>query len=215
MIMTVTVAIVIAILTGFRAAEAGKNPLLWAIIGFVTLFFAQTVFAAFVAMLIVFTGHGSATTGHTFGFIIGLALGILAAFAFLKKLLPDVKFVANSPDGIPREYATLNDLKQDFLNGKITSECVARRQGETNFRPISDVLFSPSPKSKTTALLLAVFLGFWTWYYTYKRDAWKFWLNLILIVATLGYYSVIAWIWAIIDVLVKQEGFYSDFPNKQ
>ena len=31
-----------------------------------------------------------------------------------------------------------------------------------------------SPKSKTTAVLLAVFLSFWTWLYTYNRNSWKF-----------------------------------------
>jgi hypothetical protein len=71
-----------------------------------------------------------------------------------------------------------------------------------------------SPKSKTTAVLLAVFLGFWTWCYTYKRDAWKFWVNLGLTVVSLGFYAVIAWIWAIIDVSVKPQDFYREFPNK-
>ncbi len=33
-------------------------------------------------------------------------------------------------------------------------------------------------KSKTAAVLLAVFLGPWTWLYTYRRNAWKFWVGL-------------------------------------
>ena len=75
--------------------------------------------------------------------------------------------------------------------------------------------FPVSPKSKTAAVLLAVFLGFWTWCYTYKHDAWKFWLNLVLTVVTFGFYGLIAWIWAIIDVAVKPEAFYTNYPNKQ
>ena len=55
------------------------------------------------------------------------------------------------------------------------------------------------PKSKTTAILLAVFLAFWMWIYTYKVDAWKFWLNLGLTVVTLGIWSLVAWPWSIID----------------
>ena len=39
---------------------------------------------------------------------------------------------------------------------------------------------APHPKSKTTAVLLAVFLGFWAWLYTYKRNTWKFWGGLVL-----------------------------------
>lgn len=71
------------------------------------------------------------------------------------------------------------------------------------------------PKDKTTAILLAVFLGFWTWIYTYQRDAWKFWLNLVLsIVLLIVLYPVVAWIWAIIDVAVKPESYYTNFPSE-
>ena len=34
------------------------------------------------------------------------------------------------------------------------------------------------PKSKTVAVLLAVFLGFWSWLYTYRQNAGRFWLGL-------------------------------------
>ena len=34
------------------------------------------------------------------------------------------------------------------------------------------------PKTKTTALLLAVFLGYWSWLYTFCKNAWKFWTGL-------------------------------------
>lgn len=30
-------------------------------------------------------------------------------------------------------------------------------------------------KERVASILLAVFLSFWTWLYTYKKDAWKFW----------------------------------------
>ena len=103
----------------------------------------------------------------------------------------------------------------------------------------------PSPKSKTTAVLLAVFLGCWTWLYTYKKNTWKFWLGLVLgmpsfIIFILGAiphnsieYDAIGnyiglggfrfsneimvpallvlftlWIWAVIDVCLKRQGWY-------
>lgn len=66
-------------------------------------------------------------------------------------------------------------------------------------------------KDKTVAILLAVFLGFWTWLYTYKVDAWKFWLNLGLSIVTLGFYSIAAWIWAIIDTATRPDDFYNKF----
>lgn len=68
-------------------------------------------------------------------------------------------------------------------------------------------------KSKTTAVLLAVFLSFWTWCYTYKRDAWKFWLNLGLSIATLSLWQLVAIPWAIIDAARRPASFYENFPN--
>ena len=76
-------------------------------------------------------------------------------------------------------------------------------------------------KDKSAAILLAIFLGGWTWVYTYKRDAWKFWLSLalhltlfnpvwtflLLFLPNIGLY-----IWAIVDVAVKPQQFYDHYP---
>ena len=69
------------------------------------------------------------------------------------------------------------------------------------------------PKDKSIAVLLAVFLGFWTWLYTFEKDAWKFWTNLGLTVVTFGLWWFVAWIWAIIDVSVKPQQYYVQFPS--
>src|SRR3954464_1455295 len=55
------------------------------------------------------------------------------------------------------------------------------------------------PKVKSTGLVLAVLFGLFGWLYTYKRDAWKFWLNLCMAVITLGLWGLVAWVWVIID----------------
>jgi len=70
-----------------------------------------------------------------------------------------------------------------------------------------------TPKDKTIAVVLAVFLGLWTWLYTYRIDGWKFWLNLGLSIVTLLIWVPIAWIWAIIDTAVKPSQFYTEYPN--
>lgn len=75
--------------------------------------------------------------------------------------------------------------------------------------PLSPVI----PKSKTPAILLAVFLGLWTWLYTYKVDAWKFWLNLVVSILTLGLWGLIAWVWAIVDAARRSQDWYQSFPN--
>jgi len=80
-------------------------------------------------------------------------------------------------------------------------------------------------KSKATSVLLAVFLSFWTWLYTYKKDAWKFWVGLglailsgILAVVTLGISLIFTWIftfgvwvWAIVDTAVKKDEWYRSY----
>jgi hypothetical protein len=82
---------------------------------------------------------------------------------------------------------------------------------------------SPSAKSKTASVLLAVFLSFWTWLYTYKRDNWKFWTSLVIATfcflfgfATLGFTDFLLigiWIWAVVDVSARPDTFYQKFPN--
>ena len=53
-------------------------------------------------------------------------------------------------------------------------------------------------KSKTVSILLAVFLGYWTWLYTYKKDHWKFWLSLGLSSLS-AIVVVVAIIWGVAD----------------
>ena len=91
-----------------------------------------------------------------------------------------------------------------------------------------------SRKSKAVSILLAMFLTYWTWLYTYKRDGWKFWLGLILsglplITATIFmefYISnvswlsdqvlidlsyalpIVIWLFAIIDTARKKQAWY-------
>ena len=80
-------------------------------------------------------------------------------------------------------------------------------------------------KSKTASVLLAVFLAFWTWLYTYKKDAWKFWVGvglaiLIIVLAIVSagtsllatwIISLGVWIWAIVDVAIKNDKWYRSY----
>lgn len=81
-------------------------------------------------------------------------------------------------------------------------------------------------KDKTIAVLLAIFLSFWTWLYTYEKDAWKFWVGLSIAIVGAGIIGFITFgigsivfgggigIWAIIDVAVKPNTFYINYPNE-
>jgi hypothetical protein len=77
--------------------------------------------------------------------------------------------------------------------------------------PVHDGSHTLKSKDKTAAVLLAVFLGLWTWCYTYKKDAWKFWLNFGLFVVSIGFWTPVAWIWAIIDASRRPAEFYINF----
>ncbi len=69
--------------------------------------------------------------------------------------------------------------------------------------------------------MLAIFLTFWTWVYTYRRDAWKFWLGLVLsiigavtAVFLVGFVILLGiWLWAVIDTGIKSEHWYQQYPN--
>ncbi|MDA8398965.1 MAG: hypothetical protein M0008_02785, partial [Actinomycetota bacterium] len=70
------------------------------------------------------------------------------------------------------------------------------------------------------SILLAVFLSFWAWAYTYRRDRFKFWVGLVVAtggmfvpVESLGTVMVTGvWIWAIADAVVKSADWYRQYP---
>ncbi len=83
-------------------------------------------------------------------------------------------------------------------------------------------------KEKSTAILIGLFLSFLTWLYLYEKNAIKFWVGLsvsviFLIITKILYYKltpywflalipvVIIWIYAIIDVAIKDEDYYKTF----
>jgi len=66
-----------------------------------------------------------------------------------------------------------------------------------------------NPRRKTTAIVLAIFFGLWSWLYTYEKNKKKFWINLVLFVVTFGYWGIVAWVWAIIDFAVKPEEYFT------
>jgi hypothetical protein len=89
---------------------------------------------------------------------------------------------------------------------------------------------SSGSKNKIVSILLAVFLGYWTWIYTYKKDGWKFWtvLGVFVITSLLSYFltrvnpgfaalSPIfwfgSWIWPILDVVLKNDEWYINYHS--
>lgn len=95
-----------------------------------------------------------------------------------------------------------------------------------------------SPKTKTAAVLLAVFLSYWTWLYTLQRDKVKFIVGVVLSVFVLfvrfgvdmyehtplralwyllplfGLANIGLWIWSIIEASVRSRDWYESYPNR-
>jgi len=69
-------------------------------------------------------------------------------------------------------------------------------------------------KSKAIAILLAIFLSYWTWLYTYRKDYVKFWLGLIL--SVIGIFllllpNLIVWVWSMVDTAIKPQSWYDNY----
>jgi len=71
-------------------------------------------------------------------------------------------------------------------------------------------------KSKTCAVILAVLFSFWTWVYTYRDNAWKFWMCLILNVFL--FWTIVlpfgVWVWAIVDAASQPMEYYKKYFKK-
>ncbi len=56
-------------------------------------------------------------------------------------------------------------------------------------------------KWKSTAIFLALFFGFFSWLYTYRKDRWKFWLCIILFIISFVVYNPLPSIFVIVYIL--------------
>lgn len=101
--------------------------------------------------------------------------------------------------------------------GLIASAAVCPRCGT----PTSGGTGKPGVKDKSIAVILAVFLGHWTWLYTFEKDQTKFWislgiwiLGLITLLIGIGFLILFGvWLWAVIDVAQKSDSWYMQYPN--
>ena len=68
-------------------------------------------------------------------------------------------------------------------------------------------------KDRTTAIILAIFLGLFAWIYTYKLDKGKFWAALIVNIFL--WWTVVApvltWILVIIDMSTKSKDKFTNY----
>jgi glucose uptake protein GlcU len=114
---------------------------------------------------------------------------------------------------------------------------------EYQSEPIRQKEYSPKPKNKAVAIILAVIFGYWSWLYTYKKDTTKFWVYLcILLPSSVGMvillnifisnqttgkfftnYGTWIWlyflisssasIWALVKSIGRPASFYDNYPD--
>ena len=86
-----------------------------------------------------------------------------------------------------------------------------------------------SGKTKMSAVLLAIFLGIFAWLYTIKKSAPKFIIGFFVPFGIFSIYlmtdliffiwlfylaSFAMWLWALIDITIKPESFYANYPEE-
>ena len=84
---------------------------------------------------------------------------------------------------------------------------------------------NPNAKSKTVAIILAIFFAYFSWIYTYKRNGLKFWLSFLGVPAVtvtfahfvggiaifIGFSA--AWVWVFVDNVIRPNSFFDNYPN--
>jgi hypothetical protein len=78
-------------------------------------------------------------------------------------------------------------------------------------------------KSKTTAVILAFFFGYWSWLYTFKRDRAKFFICLLLSILASAVYVIsgmyyisyffwpVFWLWPFINSIMRGSQWYAQY----
>ena len=134
---------------------------------------------------------------------------------------------AQVPQGEPSTPPPPSGDQETFTTSKFCTGCGRGLIATASVCPSCGTACSGSPsgvpgsKDKTVALLLAIFLGHWTWLYTYETDQQKFWiatgvwvLGLILTVVGIGFLILLGiYIWSIVDVAQKSNAWFADYPN--
>jgi hypothetical protein len=88
-------------------------------------------------------------------------------------------------------------------------------------------LFGPKGRSKIGAIIIAIFLGPWTWLYTHSKDHWKFWLSIFICYGCFFGNSItgglikpwplpffISWVAAIVNTSIRKNEWYETFGKK-
>jgi len=149
--------------------------------------------------------------GAAFCVICGAPVKVIAAEEFSTEIAP---VIAPIPEPLQKSVIPTNTRKFCTACGKelVPSAIICPACGSPTGKR----------KDKSVAVLLAVFLTFWTWTYTYDRDKGKFWIGLGLSIfgvitafLIIGWFILFGvWLWAVIATATRPFEFYEHFPNR-
>ena len=91
--------------------------------------------------------------------------------------------------GCPICFADFRKIFSVGESGNISSDNIPSYQD--HYQPTSTPVRQDPVKNKVVAVVLAVFLGYWAWLYTYGKNSLKFW-------STLGIFIIITY-WPAFD----------------
>jgi hypothetical protein len=90
------------------------------------------------------------------------------------------------------------------------------------YEPVKNTEISASPKSRKVALWLVLFLGIFSWFYTFSKDWWRFFICIFVIFiitfigrineALLFIIGVIFYLWPAVNVTIRKDSFYENYP---
>lgn len=136
-------------------------------------------------------------------------------------LAPQPPTDSDRPDGSPASALAVTSSGQPIMPGqRFCPSCATPVVQTASMCPTCGTALG-APKSKGIAIILAVFLSFWTWCYTYGANKTKFWvglgLSLVGAVTTLvgvGFLIIFGvWLWAVIDAIATPDQKYLTYPN--
>lgn len=137
---------------------------------------------------------------------------------------PDQQIARSGPDGAsdqPNLVLATNESGQPIMPGqRFCPSCSKPVVATASVCPQCGTALG-APKSKGIAILLAVFLSFWTWVYTYRINKTKFWVGLglslvggILTIFLVGLVIVFGvWLWALIDSIATPDQKYLTYSG--
>jgi hypothetical protein len=97
------------------------------------------IIAVTMIVITAVTSGDAVATGRAIGG--GLVIGTV--WALIRSVITASRhkeFFAKPPDGTAQKY-TIEQLRQDFLSGKVTPEWTVRSHDETGYRPVAEVLY--------------------------------------------------------------------------